>query len=138
DTGNEVEGMYVTPAPVARALVEAAVWALGELSQKSTITGFDPACGTGGLLREAVRHLEALDYAGSVRLIGWDISPDSCDVATFLLTAEAKASALNLEVEVTTKNSLLAAHDWPEAIDLLVMNPPFLTQKYASRSDREM
>lgn len=72
-------------------------------------------------------------------MIGWDTSPASVDMARFVL-AWGKRSwpADRVDIQVTQQDSL--RENWPQGVDILVMNPPFkswqrmdLEEKRASR-----
>jgi adenine-specific DNA-methyltransferase len=115
-------GIYFTPQSIARTLAEEAL--RHRDITKQTLTIFDPTCGSGELLKEALRMLELQNFEGNVELIGWDISPGAIDMAKFSLTWESKSWAdgrltLNLHV----RNSL--NENWPIGVDVLLMNPPF-------------
>src|SRR5690606_36483933 len=69
-------GPYFTPSSIARALVEEALRVTEFEGQELTI--FDPACGSGEFLREALRQLELCGYVGRVRVVGFDISSAAC------------------------------------------------------------
>ena len=66
-------GIYFTPPAVARTLAE-------ECTNNTAITGrgsitiFDPACGSGELIKECLRLLKLKGYSGRIRVIGWDKS----------------------------------------------------------------
>lgn len=118
-------GVFFTPAALARTLSEESILSLGDLSMPE-IAIFDPACGSGELLREVFRQIRLKNYRGKIRLIGWDVSPIASQMARFILHWEQRSwTMFELSVEIETKDSLVADH-WPEAIDLLIMNPPFL------------
>lgn len=116
-------GVHFTPPPLARTLCEEALRQISGYSDIS-LTIFDPACGSGEFLRESLRQLDVLNFKGSIRLIGWDISNAACDMAKYILSWEKKGKRANIEVEIHCKNSLLE-HDWPTNIDIVLMNPPF-------------
>jgi len=115
-------GVHFTPPPLARSVVQQAL-AAAELRQNFTI--FDPACGSGEFLRETLRQLRLVGFAGRIRLIGWDISATACDMAKFLLLWEQKKDAGSVQFEIAQRDSLEA--QWPTETDLLLMNPPFVS-----------
>lgn len=120
-------GSYFTPVHIARALVEAALDALEGLEQRPSLTVFDPACGSGEFLREALRQLQLRGYEGGIRLVGWDISEPACDLARFILEWERQFQPQGVHVEIVSTDSLAAHDQWPTDVDLLLMNPPFVS-----------
>ena len=114
-------GVHFTPPSLARTLCEEA---LRLNTNMDSLTIFDPACGSGEFLRESLRQLDVLNYRGTIRLIGWDISEAACDMAKCILFWERKCKQAKVEVEVFCKNSLLQ-QDWPTNVDIVLMNPPF-------------
>lgn len=85
-------GVYFTPPAIARSLAEEAIRAIWN-SVPSTITVFDPACGSGELLRECLRILKLRGYNGRVRIVGFDSSASSVAMARFALASEALLAA---------------------------------------------
>ena len=49
---------------------------------------FDPACGSGELLKECLHLLGLQGYPGRIRVIGWDKSASAVDMARFVLSLE--------------------------------------------------
>ena len=86
---------------------------------------FDPACGSGELLKECLRQLKVHGYQGNIRVIGWDKSISAVDMARFVLSWEKRSwPADRTQIEISQQDSI-AAEEWPAGIDLLLMNPPF-------------
>jgi len=125
-------GVHFTPPPLARTVVEQALVALASPVQFSV---FDPACGSGEFLREALRQIRLSGFTGVVVLKGWDISPAACDMARFLLAWEKKHDSREVRVEIAQKDSLRQA--WPDATNLLLMNPPFVSYEQLTTEQRE-
>lgn len=121
---------HFTPAAITRSVVERAIQALGQLPQSLKI--LDPACGSGEFLREALRQLRLLGYSGSVDLIGFDISEAACSMARFSLAAESNTEdgalfGIQVAVNIRWSDALDSAADWPTDVDLVLMNPPFVS-----------
>ena len=113
-------GVYYTPPFLARAIVEQALLAI-DFSMAS-ITVFDPCCGSGEFLKEAVRQLTLKKYPGKISVIGWDISPLAVEVARFVVAQESMGVS-NVTSSIDVRNAL--AHPWPSGLSLILMNPPF-------------
>jgi len=117
-------GIYFTPPTLARTLAEEATRNLVVPSDRALLL-FDPACGSGELLKESLRLLKLQHFPGRVRLMAWDKSPASVDMARFVLAWEKRAwPPGQVQVEVKLEDSLFATR-WPEQVDILIMNPPF-------------
>jgi hypothetical protein len=117
-------GIYFTRSALARTLAEEATRDIPPAQGRELIL-FDPACGSGELLKECLRLLQLQEYPGRVRVIGWDKSTASVDMSRFGLAWEKRAwPPGRVEIEVVEQDSLSGAR-WPTAIDILVMNPPF-------------
>jgi len=100
-------GAFYTPPEVADELV---AWAVGGLDDPVVC---DPACGGGAFLLAAAR-------AGVRRLVGIDVDPLAvavCEASLWLAGATAELVVADALVE-----------PWPEPVDVVVGNPPFLSQ----------
>jgi len=117
-------GVYFTPAALARTLAEEAVRGLQPAADGPVVI-FDPACGSGELLKECLRLLKLGGQINHVRVIGWDKSPAAVDMARFVLAWENRAWLVNqVEIDISQHDSVTEAH-WPNGVNILVMNPPF-------------
>ena len=112
-------GAYYTPPGLARTLCDLAIQP--HLAQPK-ITIFDPACGSGIFLVEALRSLERHAYAGQVVLIGFDISPVAIEMASFSL----KHADTDLDVQFSVMEKDFLRLDEGVAADIVLMNPPFV------------
>jgi adenine-specific DNA-methyltransferase len=129
-------GIYPTPSILARTLAEEATHEIGEAGANDLVL-FDPACGSGELLKECLRLLELKKHAGRLRLIGWDRSQASVDMARFVLAWAKRAwPADQVQIQVTQQDSLHAA--WPNNIDILAMNPPFKGWQHMEPQEKEI
>ncbi len=79
EQSNETAGEHFTPREVVRLMVDLLL--AGDdraLTDKAPIrTVYDCACGTGGMLSEAYRHITALNSNADVRLYGQELNPES-------------------------------------------------------------
>ena len=126
----------LTPPALARTLAEEATINIQAPAGRRLVI-FDPACGSGELLKECLRLLKMRGYGGQVRVVGWDKSPAAVDMARFVLAWEKRAwLAGQIEAEVAEHDSVSAEH-WPDAVDILVMNPPFKSWQLMSAGEQE-
>lgn len=119
------DGAYFTPSYVARSIVEEALRHVN-LEGKEELTIFDPACGAGGFLTETLRQLKKIPYTGHVRVIGWDKAATAVMMSKFVLYFEKQEWGSQLNCEIEHRDSL-EAEAWPQNVDILLMNPPFLS-----------
>lgn len=128
-------GIYFTPPALARTLAEEATRYTQHVDDRPLLL-FDPACGSGELLKECLRLLRLQQYPCPVHLIGWDKSPASVDMARFVLAWEKRAwPADQIQIQILQQDSLLASQ-WPTAVDILVMNPPFRSWSLMSSEEQ--
>lgn len=128
-------GAFFTPTPLVRTLVEQALQSI-DVAGKSVVHVFDPACGSGEFLREAVRQLALRDYRGRIRITGYDISPPACLMARFGLDAEACTSPSVLDIDIHERDALDGS-PWVQDVDVCLMNPPFISWLDMIPSQRE-
>ncbi|MDT8837632.1 N-6 DNA methylase [Paraburkholderia fungorum] len=117
------DGAFFTPPSIARTLAEEALREFPHASEEH-ITIFDPACGSGELLKEALRILEIKNFRGHVTIQGWDVSQAAVDIASFSLGWEAASWNGKVAVRIECINSVTAVH-WPVNVQFVLMNPPF-------------
>lgn len=129
-------GAFFTPTPLVRTLVEQALFGI-DLTDKSAVHIFDPACGSGEFLREAVRQLGMKGFRGRIRVTGYDISPPACLMARFGLSAEACTSAASVEIDIQQRDAL-DGQPWVQDVDACLMNPPFISWLDMTTSQREV
>lgn len=118
----QVRGAHYTPAPLAGELVDRA------LAGHARPQVGDPACGGGALLLAAARRLAARGEDPTevvARLWGMDI--DALAVATTEVALTLWAGAPPPPGHLLVADALLDPPPWP-ALDVVVGNPPFLSQ----------
>lgn len=120
------DGAYFTPSYVARSIVEEALRNVN-LQEKHHLTIFDPACGASGFLVEALRQLKKANYSRPVQVIGWDKAATAVMMSSFVLNFEKQEWGNLLSFDIRLCDSLAANNIWPHDIDILLMNPPFLS-----------
>jgi adenine-specific DNA-methyltransferase len=124
-------GVHFTPPPLARSVVEQALAVAGT---RRDFTILDPACGSGEFLREALRQIRLTGSNARIKMIGWDISATACDMATFLLSWEKKRDLGSVQFEINQRDSL--QEQWPTDVNLLLMNPPFVSYEQLTTEQR--
>lgn len=129
------DGAFFTPPSIARTLAEEALRNFVD-SQQHEITIFDPACGSGELLKEALRILEVNRFAGRVILRGWDQSSAAVNIAKFSLSWEAATWQGRVAVEIECHNSV-TEKNWPVDVHVVLMNPPFKSWQEMSQQEQE-
>jgi hypothetical protein len=100
-------GAFYTPLPAATELVD---WAVRDLHDPVVL---DPACGGGVFLLAAL-------HAGVRHLVGIDIDPLAVAVS------EAALWLSGASAELVVGDALV--DPWPDGVDVVVGNPPFLSQ----------
>lgn len=116
-------GIHYTPSSIVRTLVEEVLSVTGDLP--SSLTIFDPACGSSEFLKEILRQLSLSNYTGKITLIGWDISQAAVDISNFVLAREAEFWSHNVSIEISRKDAIEKTTIWPQNVDIVLMNPPF-------------
>jgi type I restriction-modification system DNA methylase subunit len=128
--------IHYTPDYFARAIVENALQKID--LQKEELKIFDPACGSGEFLKEALKQLNERGYSGTINLVGWDISNTAIDTTRYLLTYEERTlwgDNLTFDLRLV-EDSLI--EDWDNDYDLILMNPPFLSWEQMNKEMREV
>ena len=141
----KADGVHYTPSALARFLVEQAISALGYVPQQIC----DPTCGAGSFLLAAADALAdrgvAVAEIVEQRLFGGEIDPQAGALAQDSLRAWAeqrigRVAGSRLRPQVAIGDMLLRTPEsWvgrnPEGWDLIIGNPPFLSQ-LATRTSR--
>lgn len=130
-------GVFFTPSYITRVIVEECLKSF-DISNYSLLTILDPACGSGEFLKEAYRQLRGNGYKGKIVLVGLDISESAIDMANFTLHFEKlQWKDANVKIELKIVEDSLT-ENWNYEIDILLMNPPYLSWELMSNSDREI
>ena len=127
--------VHFTPSYIARSVVEESLNSFSDLPK--SIRVFDPACGSGEFLKETLRQLKNRNYQGKVNVIGWDISQPAIIMASFLLSFEKREWGNNLTIELKQVDNSLT-EEWSKNIDLMLMNPPFISWNQMTDSERRI
>lgn len=126
-------GAYYTPSYLARTLVEESLRYI-DLTKKKTIKIFDPACGPGQLLVEALRQLKSKGFEGEVYITGWDKTAVAKIMADFQLTFESREWNNKMHFVIIERDSL--DNEWPKDMDIIIMNPPYKSWALMDKKQR--
>ena len=107
------QGAYPTPWWLVELVVREAVTVP---APGATVVVADPACGDGRFLAAAARRVRRL--GGRPVLVGVDIDGDALADASAALTGE----------EITLDRADALSRDWSAPVDVVVGNPPYLSQ----------
>lgn len=118
-------GSYFTPLYIARSIVEESLRQIDAFN-KTKLVIFDPACGSGVFLVEALRQLRSGGFSGDVNIIGWDIDPLAKAMSDFVLQYESIEWGKRIKVKIENQDSLMHYTKWPQA-DVIFMNPPYIS-----------
>lgn len=125
-------GAYFTPTPLVRTLVEQCL--TSELLARQQLTLIDPACGSGEFLRECIRQLSLHNYGGSLLIVGFDVSLPAILMAQFALAHETRGWEGRVTVRIEQCDAL--STEWPQNVDICLMNPPYASWRSLSVSAR--
>lgn len=131
----EYSSLHYTPQYVARSVVEQCLKRLN--LQLDSITIFDPACGSAEFLMEILKQLQNKQYKGHINIKCWDSSESAISTSKFLLNYEKETiwhEQLSLDICVV-HDSLEC--DWGANVDVILMNPPFVSWELLNKSQRE-
>ncbi|GHT03042.1 hypothetical protein FACS189440_04220 [Bacteroidia bacterium] len=132
---NSYSSVHYTPQYLARSIVENSLKQI-DLTSKTALKIFDPACGSSEFLIETLKQLKNLAFGGKVQVIGWDSSESAVSTSKFLLQYEKRTQWDNgkLDFDVKwVKDSL--TEQWDNDYDLIVMNPPFVSWELLKNKD---
>lgn len=126
--------LHYTPPYLARTIVESSIRELD--LNKPLLKVFDPACGSGEFLIEALKQLKEYRYLGRIQIIGWDSSETAISISKFLLKYEQSniwTERMSFEIKLV-ENSL--EEEWDNDYDLILMNPPFVSWEQMTKQER--
>lgn len=133
---NLYSSIHYTPQYLARSIVEKALDNID--FNRSVIRIFDPACGSGAFLIEALNQLKEKDYSGHIEIDGWDSSPIAISTTKFLIAyaqrTQWSTDSLSFNIR-QVKDSL--QEDWSPKYDLILMNPPFLSMELIKNKEEK-
>ncbi|MCB0053189.1 MAG: N-6 DNA methylase [Caldilinea sp.] len=122
EAANETAGDYFTPREVIRLMVDILFAPDDEIltTEGKIFTLLDPACGTGGMLSEAQRHLQAMNSRANLWVFGQDFNPRAYAIAASDLLMKDGADS-----RIEFGDSLINDRFEGKKFDYLLANPPF-------------
>ena len=122
---NDEAGHHFTPREVIRLMVNLLLASETELERPGIIrTIYDPACGTGGMLSEADRHIRKLNARARILLYGQDLDDEAFAVCRSDLLIKGKP-AENIRLgDIFTEDAFIEGGQI-SAFHYLLANPPF-------------
>lgn len=124
EENNEEAGEHFTPREVVRLMASLVVYPVRERNLSTTLTIYDCACGTGGMLTEAETMLreiaEAHGHDASVHLRGQEVNPETWAIcqADLLIKGETHA---RVEYGSTLSTDAFKR----DRFDFMLANPPY-------------
>jgi type I restriction enzyme M protein len=122
EAANETAGDYFTPREVIRLMVDLLFTPDDDslTTEGKVFKLLDPACGTGGMLSEAQKHLRAMNSRAQLWVFGQDFNPRAYAIAASdLLMKDGENSRIEFG------DSLINDRYSNETFDYLLANPPF-------------
>lgn len=127
EQANETAGDYFTPREVIRLMVDLLFIGDDEaLGTPGTVrTLLDPACGTGGMLSEAQKHVRQLNTDAKLFVYGQDFNPRAYAIAASDLLMKEVVGPGGSESQVEHGDSFLDDKYPDKKFDYFLANPPF-------------
>ncbi len=123
DDSKAKAGEFYTPRPVVQLLVRI-------LDPKAGETVYDPACGSGGMLIEAVHHMKYSKLCCG-NIFGQEKNVTNAAIAKMNLFLHG-ASDFNIMQGDTLRNPKILQRDEVAKFDCVIANPPFSLEKWGS------
>jgi type I restriction enzyme M protein len=124
EENNEEAGEHFTPREVVRLMASLVVYPVRERNLSTTLTIYDCACGTGGMLTEAETMLKEIaethGHTASVHLRGQEVSPETWAICQADLIIKGEAHA-----KVEYGSTLSADAFKRDRFDFMLANPPY-------------
>ena len=118
--------LHYTPRYLVRSIVENSLKGLD--LQRDSIKIFDPACGSGAFLQEALKQLKELEYDGRIEVLAFDNSEIAVNTTKFLLAYEQRKQWDEKQMQYNVQVCDSITTEWP-VCDLLLMNPPYISME---------
>lgn len=129
---NSYSSLHYTPRYLVRSIVENSLKSLNK--EQETIRIFDPACGSGAFLQEALKQLKEQDFQGKIEVFAFDNSDMAVSTTKFLLAYEQRKQWNTQQMVYKVYACDSVTSDWPNC-DLLLMNPPYIAMEQMKDSE---
>lgn len=123
DMSKKNAGEFYTPRTIVKLMVEL-------LDPQPGETVYDPACGTGGMLIEAIHHMKG-DRLTYGRIFGQENNLSTSAIARMNLYLHG-AKDIQIKQGDTLRNPLFLEHGKLKTFDCVLANPPFGMEKWGS------
>ncbi|MDE6852525.1 MAG: N-6 DNA methylase, partial [Lachnospiraceae bacterium] len=124
DLSKKNAGEFYTPRPVVKLMVDL-------LDPQPGETVYDPACGTGGMLIEAIHHMKN-DRLAYGRIFGQENNLSTSAIARMNLYLHGAKDVQIMQGD-TLRNPLLLDKGQLRTFDCVLANPPFGMKKWGSQ-----
>lgn len=128
EAANETAGDHFTPREVIQLMVDILLAPDNEIltTPQKIFRMLDPACGTGGILSEAQKHLREMHAEAQLYVYGQDFNPRSYAIAASDLLLKSKATNGTQGDSTIRFGDTLTNDQFPDdKFDYLAANPPF-------------
>lgn len=116
DLSKKNAGEFYTPRPIVKLMIQV-------LDPKPGETVYDPACGTGGMLIEAIHHMQNRNQTFG-RIYGQEKKLETSSIARMNLFLHG-ASDFKVATGDTLRNPAFLEHGKLKTFNCVVANPPF-------------
>ena len=123
DMSKKNAGEFYTPRTIVKLMVDL-------LDPQPGETVYDPACGTGGMLIEAIHHMKN-DRLAYGRIYGQENNLSTSAIARMNLYLHG-AKDIQIRQGDTLRNPLFLEHGRLKTFDCVLANPPFGMEKWGS------
>lgn len=123
DLSKKNAGEFYTPRPIVKLMVDL-------LDPQPGETVYDPACGTGGMLIEAIHHMHG-DRLAYGRIFGQENNLSTSAIARMNLYLHG-AKDVQIKQGDTLRNPLFLDKGRLKTFDCVLANPPFGMEKWGS------
>lgn len=121
DESKKNAGEFYTPRPIVKLMVNL-------LNPQPGDTIYDPACGTGGMLIEAISHMNS-DRLAYGKIYGQENNLSTSAIARMNLYLHG-AKDINIRQGDTLRNPLFLENNKLKTFDCVLANPPFGMKKW--------
>ena len=123
DLSKKNAGEFYTPRPIVKLMVDL-------LDPQPGETVYDPACGTGGMLIEAIHHMRG-DHLAYGRIFGQENNLSTSAIAKMNLYLHG-AKDVQIRQGDTLRNPLFLENGRLKTFDCVLANPPFGMEKWGA------